>query len=59
MKRFLILIDDYSKWVDVQVFDLSASATTCALRRIFKYVGLPKMLVSDSRTNLVAVETEK
>ena len=25
-KRFLVLIDDYPKWVDIQVFDLSASA---------------------------------
>jgi hypothetical protein len=59
-KRFMILVDDFSKWTDVQeVADLSAAASAAALRRTFKYVGLPKTLVSDSGTNVVAEEMEK
>lgn len=59
-KRFLVLVDAFSNWTDVlEVKDLSAKATITALRMIFKYVGLPKVVVSDSGTNLVAEETEK
>ena len=59
-KRFLVLVDAFSKWTDVQeVADLSAKATISALRKTFKYVGLPKTVASDCGTNLVAAETER
>ena len=55
--RFLVLVDSYSKWIDVHLLkDLTASASICALRRAIKYVGLPTIIVSDKGTNFASEE---
>ncbi|PAA64507.1 hypothetical protein BOX15_Mlig000968g3 [Macrostomum lignano] len=54
-QRFLVLIDAFSKWVDVQsVPSMKASIVISALRKTFKYTGLPKNLVSDNGGTFVA-----
>ena len=58
--RFLVFVDSFSKWVDVQPLkDLSSAAVITALRHVFKYVGLPAVLVSDNGTNFASDEFSK
>ena len=58
-RRYLSFIDAYSKWVDVlPISGLSTSAAITVLRSIFKYVGIPVILVSDNGTNFVSNEFE-
>ena len=53
--HFVVFVDSFSKWVDIQYLkDLSAASLTNTLRRIFKYVGLPTTLVSDNSTNFTS-----
>ena len=55
--RFVVFVDSFSKWVNIQhLKDLSAASLTNTLRRIFKYVGLPTTLVSDNGTNFTSKE---
>ena len=57
--KFLVLVDAATKWVDVHLLTSnSSSAAVSALRRSFKYVGLPCILVSDNGTNFVSAEFE-
>ena len=49
--------DAYSKWVDIQLLkNLTADSTINALRRIFKYVGLPRSIVTDNGGNFISEE---
>ena len=49
--NFLLLIDAYSKWLEVHVVSsTSTQAATNKLRHIFSTHGLPEMLVTDNRT---------
>lgn len=46
---FLIVVDAFSKWLEVKVVPgLSASATIKVLRELFATHDLPKVVVSDS-----------
>ena len=55
--RFVVFVDSFSKWVDIQYLkDLSAASLANILRRIFKYVGLPTTLVSGNGTNFTSKE---
>ena len=55
--RFVVFVDSFSKWVDIQYLkDLSAASLANTLRRIFKYVGLPTTLISDNGTNFTSKE---
>lgn len=45
---FLILIDVYSKWLEVVMSKTNASATIGKLREIFSVFGLPAELVADN-----------
>ena len=48
-KTFLVIIDAYSKWIDVQsVNSTSAECTISKLRTLFATHGLPEQIVSDN-----------
>ena len=56
---FLILVDSYSKWVEVApVSSTSSVATIAKLRTWFATHGLPATLVSDNGTGFVSEEFE-
>ena len=59
-KRYLVFVDAYSKWVDIQpLSSLSSQSAIHALRQTFKYVGLPRCIVSDNGTNFSSIEFDK
>ena len=48
-KMFLLIIDAYSKWLEVHATSSSTSATIIELlRKSFLYLGLPKVIVSNN-----------
>ena len=56
---FLVLVDAYSKWLEVHVMrSTTSTATIEKLREIFATHGLPKTLVSDNGTNFSSSEFE-
>ncbi|XP_045183417.2 uncharacterized protein K02A2.6-like [Mercenaria mercenaria] len=53
---FLILIDNYSKWLEVIPMKSTTSENTIdKLRSIFSYTGLPEQLVSDNGPQFTSV----
>lgn len=55
-QSFLILIDNYSKWLDVIPMKSTTSEKTIdKLRSIFSYTGLPEELVSDNGPQFTSV----
>ena len=59
-KLFLIVVDAYSKWIDVQIVpSTSAEATIAALRPIFSTFGLPQQLVSDNGTGFTSAQFQE
>ncbi len=56
-KMYLVIIDAYSKWMDVHVVDHATSAVTIKkLRQTFANQGLPEVLVSDNAACFVSEE---
>ena len=56
-KMFLIIVDAYSKWMEVHATSSSTSATTIELlRKSFASLGLPEVLVSDNATTFTSEE---
>ena len=56
-KMFLIVVDAFSKWIEVEMMNCStASATVGRMRRIFATHGLPLVLVSDNGSSFVGEE---
>ena len=56
-KMFLIVVDAFSKWIEVEMMTCStASATVGRMRRIFATHGLPLVLVSDNGSSFVGEE---
>jgi len=56
-KMFLILVDAYSKWVDIHVVNSSTSQVTIEkMRTSFAALGLPQFLVTDNGTQFTSVE---
>lgn len=54
---FLVLIDAYSKWLEIRITkNVTALATIGELRDIFTTHGLPSMLVSDNGSQLISYE---
>ena len=50
-KMFLVIVDAYSKWLDVQVVSSATSQNTITvLRSLFATHGLPELIVSDNGT---------
>ncbi|XP_038651421.1 uncharacterized protein K02A2.6-like, partial [Scyliorhinus canicula] len=57
---FLVIVDAYSKWLDVhQVNTASTASTIEKLRASFARHGLPEVLVSDNRTAFTSGEFRK
>ena len=55
----LIIVDAYSKWIDVHVMQTSTStATVERLRQTFSTHGLPEIIVSDNGSNFTSKEFE-
>ena len=58
-KMFLLVIDAYTKWLDVHVTSTSTSVVTIELlRKSFSTYGLPEVVVSDSAANFTSDEFE-
>ena len=56
-KMFFIVVDAFSKWIEVDALSNCTSATTVnRLRRIFAMHGLPQVLVSDNGPAFVGPE---
>ena len=56
-KMFLIVIDAYSKWLEVHATSSATSATTMELlRRSFSSLGLPEVVVTDNATTFTSDE---
>ena len=54
-ESYLVMVDSYSKWLDVERVKSTDAKTTCSvLRKLFSVHGLPKVVVSDKadRTRL-------
>ena len=59
-KRFIIVVDTYSKFVDLQhLSDLSAESTIQSLKEFFARYGVPKVLYSDSGTQYTSFKFKK
>ena len=58
-KTFLLVIDAYTKWLDVHITpSISSSATIELLRKSFSTFGLPEVVVSDNGTGFKSEEFE-
>ena len=56
---FLIIIDAYSKWLEVRVMTSTTStAIISALRGVFAQFGLPSIIVTDNAQNFSSAEFE-
>ena len=56
-KMFLLLIDAYSKWLEIHVTSTSTTTATIELmRRTFASVGLPETVVSDNASTFTSEE---
>ena len=56
-KMFLVTIDAYSKWLDVQVVNAATSRVTIErLRTLFATHGIPEIVVSDNGTAFTSAE---
>ena len=54
---WLILIDAYSKWIEiVKMSNTNSGSTIKALRDIFSRFGLPQSIVSDNGPQLISIE---
>ena len=54
---FLILIDSYSKWMEIFATSSTTSAVTVRfLKSLFVQFGLPHLIVTDNATNLISDE---
>ena len=59
-KMFLIVVDAYSKWIEVEIMhDATSPSTVHRLRRIFSTHGLPKVMVTDNGPAFVGDAFEK
>ena len=57
---FLIVVDAYSKWIEVETMsDATARSTVHRLRRIFAAHGLPIVIVTDNGPAFIAEEFEQ
>ena len=56
-KLYLVVVDAYSKWMDVQQVPSTSSAPAIRiLRRLFAYFGVPDAIVSDNGRGFVSAE---
>ena len=58
-KNYLLLVDSYSKWMEVDIIPVTSSFKTIEiLRRWFSQFGLPYQLVSDNGPQFTSTEFE-
>lgn len=56
-KYFLIVVDSYSKWLEVEVLShITSTVIIAKLRRLFATHGIPRTIVSDQGTQFVSEE---
>ena len=59
-KMFLVIIDSYSKWLEVApVSSADTLQTVTVLRQVFSTHGIPEMIVSDNGTAFTSSEFEE
>ena len=59
-RMFLIIIDAYSKWIEIHITNSATSAVTIdKLRNTFATFGLPEILVTENGTNFTSTEFEE
>ena len=59
-KIFLVIIDSYSKWLEVvPVSSADTLQTVTVLRRVFSTHGIPEMIVSDNGAAFTSSEFEE
>ena len=59
-KMFLVLVDAFSKWLEVHITpSTSSTATIDKLRQIFATHGLPETIVSDNATSFTSAEFQQ
>ena len=59
-KMFLVIVDAYSKFLDIIPMTHATSSTTiAALRHTFSYFGLPEHLVTDNGSQFTSAEFQK
>lgn len=55
--QFLIIVDAYSKWIDVEIMSSTTTeATIKVLRRFFSNYGIPNYIVSDNGPQFISQE---
>lgn len=58
-KMWLIIIDAYSRWVEIfKMADITTASTISKLFEVFARLGLPKLIVSDNGPQLTSAEFE-
>ena len=56
-ESYLVMVDSYSKWLDVERVKSTDAKTTCSvLRKLFSVHGLPKVVVSDNGPGFASEE---
>jgi len=56
-KKFLLMIDSLSRWLQVeQVHSTKASKTIIKLNNMFNFIGLPEVIVLDNRPPFTSIE---
>lgn len=59
-KNFLIVVDSFSKWVEVAVVSSQSSQETIkVLRRLFATFGIPDLMISDNGTPFISSEMQQ
>ena len=59
-KMFLVIVDSYSKWLEVRiVHSTTAICTIQELRSVFATHGLPEMIVTDNGTEFTSNEFQE
>ena len=60
VKTFLVIVDAYSKFLELVPMSHATSANTiAALRHVFSYFGLPEHLVTDNGSQFTSAEFQK
>ena len=56
-KMFLVIVDAYSKWIEVEVVkSMDAQSIVKILRKLFSVHGLPRVVVSDNGPGFASEE---
>ena len=59
-RTYLIVVDSYSKWPEIERVKSTDAKTTCAaLRRLFATHGIPRTVVSDNGSGFVSAEMQQ